>query len=532
MASSSSHSTFRIKFHRGGVFVRDPFSYDYDMLTEIADVNVSELGYVGLVKLLVSQSSSDIQQFFYVVPGLDLESGLRALKNEGDLKKCVELGEKHDHVLDIYVSHSVFELHDATSPSALPHIENAQSNDDNDDTDSDLEGDYNIFEYDTEEESDTASIDHLSDGEDELFEVRTKRPDPAPKAKSKKMFDENFLTRVYNGLPRDGYAEDDVGPKYNSVSHEDDDKIGDHWPVHNPDIKWKLMKPHLGEKFESIEQLKRMLTYYALAGGYKLYYKVNNPKRLLAKCCRDAKDRKCPFRLWASWMTNERTFQIKTLNEEHACSRTYEYGSLVTSNWIAFNYAKKIMINPCIKVRELIDLILKKFKCKVTISQARRGKIKALDQYETCLQDHYGMLWSYARGILDSNPGSTCLMSVDAMPDGKNYFSRFYVCFKGLKEAWLEGCRRVIGIDGCFLKTICKGELLSAVGRDGNNQIFPIAWAVVSVENKDNWTWFLSCLMNDLGMVAGEGLTIISDQHKVQFLYYLVVNSVYLPICL
>ena len=125
------------------------------------------------------------------------------------------------------------------------------------------------------------------------------------------------------------------------------------------------------------------------------------------------------------------------------------------------------------------------------------------------------MLWSYAREILDSNPGSTCLMSVDAMPDGKNYFSRFYVCFKGLKEGWLEGCRRVIGLDGCFLKTICKGELLSAVGRDGNNQIYPIAWAVVSVENKDNWSWFMQCLMQDLGLVAGQGLTIISDQHKV-----------------
>ncbi|PWA99577.1 hypothetical protein CTI12_AA005660 [Artemisia annua] len=242
MASSSSTSTFLIKFHRGGVFVRDPFSYDYDMLSEIKNVNVSELGYVGLVKLLVAQCASDIQQFFYVVPGLDLEAGLRSLKNEADLKKCVELGEKHGNVLDIYVSHSVFELHDATSPNALPQVENVQPNDD---SDSDLEGDYNIFEYDTEEESDTASIDHLSDGEEELFEVRTKKPD-APKTKSKKMFDENFLTRVYNGLPRDGYAgEDDVAPKYRSLSQEDDDRIGDHWPVHNPDIKWKLMKPHL-----------------------------------------------------------------------------------------------------------------------------------------------------------------------------------------------------------------------------------------------------------------------------------------------
>ncbi|GJX07842.1 multidrug resistance-associated protein 5 [Tanacetum coccineum] len=74
---------------------------------------------------------------------------------------------------------------------------------------------------------------------------------------------------------------------------------------------------------------------------------------------------------------------------------------------------------------------------------------------------------------------------------------------EGLKEGWLEGCRKVIGLDGCFLKTIRKGELLSAVGRDGNNQIYPIAWAVVSVKNKDNWQWFMKLLIDDLGLVDG-----------------------------
>nr|GEU75308.1 hypothetical protein [Tanacetum cinerariifolium] len=77
------------------------------------------------------------------------------------------------------------------------------------------------------------------------------------------------------------------------------------------------------------------------------------------------------------------------------------------------------------------------------------------------------MLRSYAAEIHNSNKGSTCKVGVDVMPDGKAYFSCFYVCFKTLREGWLEGCRRVISLDGCFLKTLCKGELLSAVGRDG-----------------------------------------------------------------
>ena len=72
------------------------------------------------------------------------------------------------------------------------------------------------------------------------------------------------------------------------------------------------------------------------------------------------------------------------------------------------------------------------------------------------------------------------------MPDGKNYFSKFYVCFDALKKGWKEGCKKIIGLDGCFLKGICKGELLCSVGRDENNRIYPITWAVVCVENKEN----------------------------------------------
>ena len=54
---------------------------------------------------------------------------------------------------------------------------------------------------------------------------------------------------------------------------------------------------------------------------------------------------------------------------------------------------------------------------------------------------------------------------------------------------------------------------------DGNNQVYPIAWAVVDVENRVNWLWFIQLLVDDLGVEAGEGLTIISDQHKVIISY-------------
>jgi hypothetical protein len=56
-----------------------------------------------------------------------------------------------------------------------------------------------------------------------------------------------------------------------------------------------------------------------------------------------------------------------------------------------------------------------------------------------------------------------------------------------MKRGFLEGCKPIIGVDGCFLKGPFKGQLLSAVGRDGNNNMYPIAFAIVEAEVKDSW---------------------------------------------
>ncbi|GJZ48272.1 chloramphenicol acetyltransferase-like domain-containing protein [Tanacetum coccineum] len=89
-----------------------------------------------------------------------------------------------------------------------------------------------------------------------------------------------------------------------------------------------------------------------------------------------------------------------------------------------------------------------------------------------------------------------------------------YIRFKSVADRWKAGYRRVIGLDGCFLKHTCKGELLTAIGRDVINQMYPIAWAVLRVENTLTWSWFLSLLQEDLELGHGARLTIILDSHK------------------
>ena len=66
-----------------------------------------------------------------------------------------------------------------------------------------------------------------------------------------------------------------------------------------------------------------------------------------------------------------------------------------------------------------------------------------------------------------------------------------------------------------FLKGLMKGQLLVALGRDGNNQMFPIAWAVVDKETNESWSWFIENLQANLCIGDGLGWAIVSDMQKV-----------------
>ncbi|XP_071689191.1 uncharacterized protein [Rutidosis leptorrhynchoides] len=298
-----------------------------------------------------------------------------------------------------------------------------------------------------------------------------------------------------------------------------------------------MKKPIVGEKYLNAKQFKDCLTYYALANGFSLWYYRSCENDMIAKCGQRAprvkqpteskkrkfhrypsvvkgEEAKCPWRCYGRMMKDDASFQVISMNDEHTCVRSFRFGSLINYKWIGREFGDKIRVNPNIRLVDIADLVLKKYKCTVTSDQCRRAKTWALTEYEKSIEEHYGLLRSYADELVKSNPGSTVKLGVTQNPDGKVYFDRFYVCIHGLKEGWKNGCRKIIALDGCFLKKPNQGELLTAIGRDGNNHIYPVAWTVVSVENKENWTWFLELIEADLEVECVVGLTLMSDQHK------------------
>ena len=141
-----------------------------------------------------------------------------------------------------------------------------------------------------------------------------------------------------------------------------------------------------------------------------------------------------------------------------------------------------------------------------------------MNEYFSDFVEEFSRLYDYAEQLITTNPGTTVSIrtSKNVIP-GKKVFISIYICLGALKSGWKEGCRRIIGLDGAFLKGVCKGILLSCISKDGNNQIYPVAWAVVDKETKDTWSWFLRCISHDLEFEENEGggLTVMSDMQKV-----------------
>ncbi|CAI9302910.1 unnamed protein product [Lactuca saligna] len=304
--------------------------------------------------------------------------------------------------------------------------------------------------------------------------------------------DEDFIIPLFENVeddeapveeePLDDEQEEEENVDEVVDEEENDSEAQFKYSTHDPNVKWNRMKPQEGERYESPQQLKLCLTNHAISK--------------------------------ASWMSTEKSFQIKKMYPHHTCVKNFNNGKLMGPTWLARQFLKELIRTPNLKAKEIQEKVQHKFHTKISWVRSYRARCRAMSMIEGKLGDHYARVWDYGGELLRSNPDSTIKICVEDNNDGTTIFKRMYICFKSIKEGWKMGCRRVVGIDGSFLKGQCKGQLLTAIGRDPNNHVFPIAWAVVEIENKFNWKWFLQLLEVDLGMDAGRGMCVISDQHK------------------
>lgn len=90
------------------------------------------------------------------------------------------------------------------------------------------------------------------------------------------------------------------------------------FPAFNTKTEMHNIEPQLGTRFANPNELKDALTKYAVAKGYPIKFDKNDKTRVLAICGKG-----CSWRLYATYMQSEKSFQIKSYLNEHKCIRSF-----------------------------------------------------------------------------------------------------------------------------------------------------------------------------------------------------------------
>nr|GEY81854.1 hypothetical protein [Tanacetum cinerariifolium] len=303
---------------------------------------------------------------------------------------------------------------------------------------------------------------------------------------------------------------------------------------------------YVGLKFSNSKEIKEMVTRVAVEQRRELHLKKNDKVRVRCICrrkvpqfdCEDGDDDSGSKRVVSSGSKGKGQYKEKgqvSGSKEKSNNKIKAGGVLkisenialvkkCTASFLSKSVEESIKPNRKIPLNALKDQLQKQYE--VGISKQKVFKAKKIDQ-ERVKGNHirqYAQLRDYCLELKNNNPKTTIKIEVEPPEDinnTKRKFKRVYVCLGPLKDDFKAGKRDLLGLDGCFLSGSYPGWILTTVGVDPNNGIYPLAYAIVESENKDSWKWFLECVGDDLDLFRNSNFTFISDRQKVWFIAFI-----------
>ncbi|GMY06045.1 hypothetical protein FCV25MIE_01284 [Fagus crenata] len=185
------------------------------------------------------------------------------------------------------------------------------------------------------------------------------------------------------------------------------------FPIFRPVARAKDIRFELGMLFTSTKQFKEAIIEYAVEGGWGIRFVKNDKVRVRAIC-----QEGCKFIAFLAKLPRELTFQLKTLQLEHSCSRCFKNPKM-TTKFLAKKLVGRVKDQPDIKLRSIQKKVRKKYVTHISQSKAYRAKAKAMDILESSHIEQYNMLWDYCEELRRFNPGSTVLMKVQSFNEGE-----------------------------------------------------------------------------------------------------------------
>ncbi|XP_020967726.1 uncharacterized protein LOC107616306 [Arachis ipaensis] len=173
--------------------------------------------------------------------------------------------------------------------------------------------------------------------------------------------------------------------------------------------------------------------------------------------------------------------------------------------------------DPSLKVKSVIAEVQSKFNYTVSYRKAWLAKQRAVEKIFGSWEVSFEALPIWFKAMCHKEPSA--VVHFETMPAYQGdelvgdiqvlhrVFWSYYPYIRAFRH-----CKPIVQVDGTHLYGKYKSCLLVAVSQDGNNNIVPIAFAIVEGETSDAWHFFLSNLRQHV--VTRDGVGLISDRHE------------------
>nr|XP_025625498.1 uncharacterized protein LOC112717770 [Arachis hypogaea] len=235
----------------------------------------------------------------------------------------------------------------------------------------------------------------------------------------------------------------------------------------------------IGMEYSSKKSVVAAIRRYTIVRvvDYDVY--ESEPQTFYEKC--KMYGRWCDWLIRASLIRKKDCWEIRRYNGRHTCTMGMisQDHSKLDSDTVADSIMPLVETDPSIKVKFIIAEVQSRFNYTISYRKAWLAKQKSIAKVFGGWEDSYQALPWWLSVMVQKIPGS--VIKIETRP-----------LYNGNEEA--------------------QGTLLVAVAQDGNQNIVPIAFALVEGETADAWHFFLRNLR--MHVVRKDSVGMISDWHE------------------
>ncbi|XP_013607813.1 PREDICTED: uncharacterized protein LOC106314492 [Brassica oleracea var. oleracea] len=215
-------------------------------------------------------------------------------------------------------------------------------------------------------------------------------------------------------------------------------------------------------------------------------YKVGNTDNRVwyVRCADDD----CRWRVRAKGLTGSSYFIIKKYVPDHSCapsSRNHSVRTASSKTVGSLIMHKYESVKEGRKPNDIIQFMRNDHGVEISYSLAWEAREYAVNVVRGIPEKGYEKIPKYLHMMKEANQGSHTFYETNST----GRFRFLFISNGQSIRCFYAGLRKVIVVDGTFLKSKYKAVLLVATALDGNSDLYPISFGVVDSENDRSGEW-------------------------------------------